>query len=206
MCRRPRHLDVDQWIVGHIKRIGNISQEFAQALIPLAGDSAAAAHHYNQGEQHKYGQYLIKAVKPIIFGIGTSDARHNQYHCQYHGAYNKSMTRNAYLKLGHPADDKTRQERICQSRKTDQELVGGQAPPADHCIGSIVSYIKHSENIYIKADIHHKQCRQYRKDYKAAQPETAQDGAIQKIGDILPQERPCSAIERIKLRPAADIP
>ena len=143
----------------------------------------------NQGEARHDAAQLVQGVEP---DVGTPDAGHGQQGDEQHAAHEERM--------GHaeartpPRQQQTGRKGEQQPRKAHAELVPGQGPAADDVAA------RRREEVLPRGEgrrqHHHGQqpCRQ------AAQHEGVED-----VGDVLEEERPRRAVERIGLLPATDV-
>ena len=79
MTIHPRHLHVDEWIVGDIDGIRYLTEETVDGLRLAALNTAASTHRNNEGETDEYAESLVETVCPTAIALGTeSHPRHTE--------------------------------------------------------------------------------------------------------------------------------
>ena len=144
VSRGPRHLHIDERIVGHVKRIGYLAEKTAYGSALLTVRPAAGAHRYDDREYQKYDNSLIDSVHPIVGRVRTSHTRHDEQHGYRHGTPSESSTDTESVGAEHtfstvgsgekPRNQQAAEERIEQTCDGNEQMYGLKAPAADNGI------------------------------------------------------------------------
>ena len=79
MAGLERHLEVDERIVGDVKRIGDFAQELAYSLTSLVGDLTSCTKAYDEREADEDDKGFVETVHPELIHVSTAQTGHRQH-------------------------------------------------------------------------------------------------------------------------------
>jgi len=173
--------------VRDIQRIGDVAQETADLFRHPVRDFAARAGRYDQREEDDDAHGVVETVQPQAV---RPQMRHGQHGDDAETAKPESAAQTD--QLSDARQQQSGDKRIGQPRETYAELFAVERPAADH-----IARRPGKPPRKAGRDTGERPPQQFRKP--------PQDKGIADIGDILEEKRPCGAVQRIGLTPAANV-
>ena len=103
-------------------------------------------------------------------------------------------------------EQQPREEGIQQTREADVDLFRGDAPAADDGVGRRAVGGKQAEQVEIQREVQRQHRGPGHEQPQHEFREAPDDEGIEDIGDVFVEQRPCGAVQRAGLAPAADVP
>ncbi len=190
VVRYPRGVEVDQWVVCDVERIGDVPEEFAEPGGKPSGDAIACAHGDDDREGNDDAEGFVQAIHPEMVGAADSGEGKN-------GDDQEAADKECFLyvnSLPPTHEQNASEEGIEQASEADVELRLVYAPSADD-IASGAHY----------GEMNEQTCREEDEYGEGFVGELAKADSVENIRDVLKEERPCGTVQRMHLIPSTDV-
>ena len=105
----------------------------------------------------------------------------------------------------HAREQQAGEEGVEQARNADEQLVGREAPSADHGVGGLAALAPYAEPVDVEAEQHRHAAEEQDTHRQGLAREAADDERVEDVGQVFPLKRPHGTVEGIGLSPPADV-